>query len=99
MRRRALAGFGEERAELGERRALMASERQNMIRTGFPDFLGDVFLAVQGRGGDEAAGQFQRAQQLWHDGDLVALVPDLALARPQTALRGPRADNDAGSSP
>ena len=69
--------------------AWVALYTQNIVCIGFDDFPGDLFLAVHRGGGDDAAGQFQGAQEFGHGGDFVALVPHFALSQHQPALGVP----------
>jgi len=67
-------------------------QRQHVVGIGFADLLGDVLLAVQRVGCDDATGQFQAAQQFRNGSDLVAFVGGLELAKHQTIGAGPGAD-------
>ena len=51
-----------------------------------------AFKAAHGVEGDDAAGQFQAAQELGHGGDFVALLCGAQLAEHEPVARGPRAD-------
>ena len=78
---------------------LVGLEGQHVVGVGFDDLAGDAFLAAHGVEGDDGAGQFERAQQCGHGGDLVALVGDLELAQDQAVSPCPGADDVAGRVP
>lgn len=74
-------------------RPLVALEGEHVIGVGFVDFARGGFLAVQRVEGDDAAGQFQSAQQVGHRGDFVALAGHRVLTQGESLLGGPGADD------
>lgn len=78
---------------------LIAFEGQHVVGIRFDDFLGDGLLATHGIDRDDAAGQFEHAQQLGQRGDLVALLGHFELAQHQPVALRPGADDVAGRLP
>ena len=75
--------IGQEAADIVVQSALIAFQRQHVVRP-LPDHLcRDGALAVQRVGSDDAAFQRQQFQQLGHCGDLVGLLVHRQLAQQQ----------------
>jgi hypothetical protein len=75
----------------GQQARLVVLEGQHVLAPLRPDGPGDVRAAVQGIGGDQAAGQPQQGQSLESAGDLVA-AGSFLLAEHQAGLGGPDVD-------
>ena len=76
------------------RGALVAFEGEDVFGVGFLDFSGDAALAAHGVEGDDAAGEFECAQQFGDCGDFVAFVVHTALAEDESIARSPSVDDD-----
>ncbi len=74
---------------------VVAFERRHVIGTGLQNLLGDFFLAAHGVERDDAAREFQGAQERRHRRDFVGFVGHLHPAEHQRVARGPGAHNDA----
>src|SRR3954470_3616016 len=73
-------------------RAKIGLEHQQVIGTPVEDLAGDRLLAAHGIQRHDAVRQGQRLEQRRDRGDLVRLAIDLTLAKSQTLLTGPGAD-------
>ena len=76
--------------------ALVAFEREHVIGLGRADLAGDLGLAAHRVNGDDAARQFERAQQFGNGRNLVALLLDFDLAKHQPVFACPGADHVDG---
>lgn len=72
--------------------SVIAVERHDIVSVRFADLFGDGLLAVERVHRHNTAGQFQRAQQLWHGGDLVAFLGRRQLPEHKPIGRRPRTD-------
>ena len=85
--------LGEEQLHVGAQRALVALQRQHVVRLLLDDRRGDLLLAAHGVDGDDRPLQREQLQQLGDGGDLVGFLRHLGLAEHQALPARPGRDH------